>query len=238
LIKLMEACLLGSMLLMLGVSCAVTFEFGSKVEVGDSDLGRLLYNCCPSVGFWDTNINPGVYDQSDVVYLHMNPADSIVDANDIRLSSYNALPAGSKVTSEDNDINKLLTPLPGSKIVFLQMNGDPRYSLDDAVYLHINGLTNSTQPNDIRLTKVAGMAAGTKVINLHPDNNMPINPLLDFPVPPGGPIATIRFFNANGNYNATGVPVFDYPDVLYLDVSIPGTVAYGSVSVNDVRLSL
>jgi hypothetical protein len=237
LIKLMEACLLGCLILMLGLCCAATFEFGSKVEVGDSDIGRLLYNCCPSVGFWDTNSN-GVYDQGDVVYLHMNRTGPDVEAYDVRLSLYNTLPAGSKVTSADNDINKHLTPLPVAKIVFLQMNGDPRYNLRDAVYLHINGTTNSIQPNDIRLTRVLGIAAGTKVINLFPDRNMPITPLMNFPVPPGGPIATIRFFNANGNYNATGVPVFDYPDVLYLDISIPGTIAYGSVSVNDVRLSL
>jgi hypothetical protein len=38
---------------MLGLAGAVTYEFGSKVALGDSDVGNLLYNTEPVFRYWD-----------------------------------------------------------------------------------------------------------------------------------------------------------------------------------------
>jgi len=41
----------------------------------------------------------------------------------------------------------------------------------------------------------------------------------------------IRFYDANGN------GLYDFPDDIYLDISFRGSSPFGTVSVNDVRLS-
>lgn len=235
---LVNVCVLGACLtLMLGLAGATTFEFGSKVVSGDADLGNLLYNFSsplnPNLGFWDIGINPGVYDVGDVVYLDMDN-DSVVDANDIRLTASAAGPAGSKVTATDNDINSPLLALPFN-VFYMELDGIPGYSLLDTVYLTAGP---NTITNDIRLNKIDGLCAGSKILDFHGDNNKPVLAMMSFPVNPWiGPIATIRFYNTNGNYDSTGKPVYDYPDNVYLDVSLPGSQPFGFVAVNDIRLT-
>ena len=91
-------------------------QFGSKVMTGDADEGRFLEDfpspMNPTLGYWDTGANPGIYDDGDTIYLDVL-GNNLIDANDIRLTDYNGYLAGSKVISTDNDINKPLSPLPG-----------------------------------------------------------------------------------------------------------------------------
>ena len=232
-----------SLALMLLLAGGGAYDSGSKVEpedvdIGDVDIGLLLNNLIdPRIAYWDIGVPPGVYDAGDVVYLDI-ANNGLVDAYDIRLTIYCDHAAGSKVLPSDNDINaplKLLSNL--TEISYMDLDGIPGYNQNDSVYIHIN-TTMNTHPNDIRLVKVGGLDAGTRVLDFHEDNNMPLSTLLRFPVPPGGPFATIRFNNANGNFDVFGQPAYDLPDVVYIDCSTPGAAPIGFVIPNDIRLSL
>lgn len=89
-----------------------------------------------------------------------------------------------------------------------------------------------TRTNDIRLTPVGEMAAGTRISNLDPDlNKVVAQPVLaSFPTA-SDDYAGLRVHDVNGN------GLYDYPDIVYLDISFPGYSPFGMVSVNDVRLS-
>ncbi len=231
--KFMNACLIGSLVFMLGLAGAETYEFGSKVALDDTDIGHLLYNIAPNFEYWD--LGPAGYDQGDIVYLHLGTSGcqecgDTISPNDIRITSFGALAAGTKVTANDNDINKPLGIFDGGwALRFTNLYGGPGYDFEDPVYLHI-GPGTSTTTNDIRLNKIDGLDAGTKVLDYHGDHDKPLSGLPDY---------AIRFFNANGNYN--GVlpydPLYDFADSVYLDFSMK-TQLYGFVSVNDVRLSV
>jgi uncharacterized repeat protein (TIGR01451 family) len=51
------------------------------------------------------------------------------------------------------------------------------------------------------------------------------------------PVPTIRFYNANGDYDKIGRPIYDEPDSVYLDFSIPSSSSYGIVCPGDIRLT-
>jgi hypothetical protein len=86
------------------------------------------------------------------------------------------------------------------------------------------------QTNDIRLSSMGNLIAGTKVTNFDEDQNklMAWPPLVNFL---GSVIDTAKlgFFDVNGN------GVYDYQDDVYLNV--PAGVSRGVVTVNNVRLS-
>jgi hypothetical protein len=219
---------------MLGLAGAVTYEFGSKVALGDSDVGNLLYNTDPVFRYWD--LGPAGYDQGDIVYMHMRSTIcgdgcNLVSPNDIRITPFGALAAGTKVTANDNDINK---PLSGEseefEIMFTNLYGGPGYDFDDPVYLHVGSETGaSTVTNDVRLNNIVnGFSAGTKVLDYDGDHNKPLVSL---------PPYAIRFFNANGNYMEGGKPLYDFADSVYLDFST-GSADLDFVVVNNVRLSV
>jgi hypothetical protein len=222
--KFMNACLIGSLVFMLGLAGAVTYEYGSKVALGDTDLGNLLYNTAPTFEYWD--LGTAGYDQGDIVYLHLTTANN-VSPNDIRVTSFGALAAGTKVTANDNDIGMHLTAFSEYSIAFTNLYGGPGYDFEDPVYLHI-GAAGPTATNDIRLNKIDGLDAGTKVLDYHGDHNKPLTSM---------PSYGIRFFNSNGNYNG-GTPLYDFADSVYLDLSMPSANPNGFVAVNDVRLSV
>ncbi|MDD2755038.1 MAG: hypothetical protein PHS80_05845 [Methanothrix sp.] len=86
------------------------------------------------------------------------------------------------------------------------------------------------QTNDIRLSSMGNLIAGTKVTNFDADQNKILAwpPLVSFL----GPVidtAKLGFFDVNGN------GVYDYEDDLYLNV--PSGESKGVVTVNNVRLS-
>jgi len=230
--KFMNACLIGSLVFMLGLAGAVTYEFGSKVALGDSDVGNLLYNTEPEFRYWD--LGPAGYDQGDIVYMHLRSTTcgdgcNLVSPNDIRITPFSSLAAGTKVTANDNDINKPLSS-EDFHIMFTNLYGGPGYDFDDPVYLHVGPDTGaSTVTNDIRLNNIVnGFSAGTKVLDYDGDHNKPLISL---------PPYAIRFFNANGNYDGVGKPLYDFADSVYLDFSM-GSMDLGVVVVNDVRLSV
>ena len=244
-----------SMMLIVGSVVASEYPFGSKVYPGDNDLGLPLSlyaapNPGPgfSVGYWETGVVAG-YDDTDVVYLHQGPRTLVpgVLANDVRLTPFGNLPAGSKVTPQDNDINKPLSPLPAvgipTTIGWVNLYGGPEYNLKDPVYLHagpIGGLTLVTT-NDVRLTESGGMAPGTKVQNFDPDLPKVFAPAtLQSPNPIAAaagaprlllPAARIQYVDVNGNGQ------YDYPDDVYLSLPPNPVIPNGDVRVNNVRLS-
>jgi len=251
--------------LILGSALASEYSFGSKVMSMDTDFGRPLrdYAAPPnpaadfSIGYWETGVVNG-YDDTDVVYLHQGTLlipPVLVDtvANDVRLTPFGYLPAGSKVTPQDNDIGVPLVALPGappftSSIGWVNLYGGPEHDLDDPVYLHpgpiIVPAVTLTATNDVRLTAVGGKQPGTKVGNLDADLPLVFAPLTAFsPNPittlvpiagtqfPISPNAYIRYVDINGNNQ------YDYPDDVYLITANPITTATQSVRVNDLRLS-
>jgi hypothetical protein len=124
-------------LILIGISAAgADFAFGTKVLPTDSDIGRPLFGMPAGtlVGYWDTGTFG--YDQNDTVYLHVAyRRGNTICSNDIRLTDLGSLPAGSKVTSLDPDMDKTLTLLP-STINYMNLYGSEVYDLDDPVYLH------------------------------------------------------------------------------------------------------
>ena len=232
-------------------------QFGTKVNDGDSDLGRYVADIpFPWViMYWDCGQNSGIYDSGDVVYLHYDipgPGVGNVRVNDVRLTPFPPYNPGDKVKAIDSDMNMPLSnfPAPGVSINFADRSGSPLYDLDDPVYIHQRNvpsgvpaaLISQVRINDIRLTQTTlPYPAGSRVQNFDQDAgwqlaqaNPPLNDMI-----PAGPINNvagsfrIRVFDANGN------GLYDDPDPLYLtrQAPQPDKVPFGFVSVNDVRLT-
>jgi hypothetical protein len=238
-------------IMMLGMAGASQYLFGTKVTSLDNDFGApLRFYALPnpanyfSIGYWETNVVIG-YDDTDVVYLHQGPLGSGVYANDVRLTPFGLIPAGSKVTPQDNDIGMPLSALPnaqGATIGWVNLYGGPGEDLDDPVYIHAGGIvagTTNTATNDIRLTNVALEPPGSKVGNLDPDLPEVFaakslgspNPITTTGVDGQilvGTQPSVRYVDINGNNQ------YDYPDDVYLCIGAPFAVV---VRANDVRLS-
>lgn len=137
--------------LMVSLSVASDYAFGTKISSQDNDLGRPLKNMPDGtiISFWDIGTYLGVYDAGDVVYLD-TPQASFVNTNDIRLTPMGNHSAGSKVTPNDEDMNAPLKPLK-AEIRFLNLNGSRSYDLNDPVYVHqsnVQDLTDANLPTD------------------------------------------------------------------------------------------
>jgi hypothetical protein len=172
------------------------------------------------LGYWETGVVLG-YDDTDVVYSHQGiAAGNVVFANDVRLTPFDYLVAGSKVAPQDNDIGMKLTPLQCKRILWVNSYGGPGHNLDDPVYIHV-GWGPNTVTNDVRLSNVGGLAPGSKVGNLDSDlpnafaipwfNNP--NPIIQTGF--GGVILPadwprVRYVDNNGDSQ------YDYPDDVYL----------------------
>jgi hypothetical protein len=120
---------------MLSPAISSEYAFGTKVLPSELDVGRPLFNTLAgtTVGYWDIG-TPG-YDESDPVYLHIARFFDMIAANDVRLTSMANRSPGSKVTSQDLDMNKPLTLLPVT-INYLNIHDSMAYDLEDPVYLH------------------------------------------------------------------------------------------------------
>jgi hypothetical protein len=214
-----------SLSLILDMAAASGYEFGSKVEATDGDIGNPLFTmpAKTTIAYWDIGV-PG-YDEDDVVYIHTPGA--CVNANDIRLTPFDIFIAGSKVISTDKDIGMPLTTFPGLVIRYLDLYGSANYDINDPVYIHSSLASNpssalATITNDVRLSEVQGFTAGTKVMDFDPDHNKFFGM-----APPA--LSPVGFFDVNGN------GVYDYPDDVYLNY--PSGFPKYSVAVNNVRLS-
>jgi hypothetical protein len=237
---------------------ASPYQYGTKVTSVDSDFGAPLNAYAPpnpgfhfSIGYWETGVVNG-YDDTDVVYLHQGPVGAGatgVLANDVRLTPFMSLPAGTKVTSQDNDIGMPLVQLPpgpgAGTIGWVNLYGGPGNDLNDPVYIHAGpiGPATTTATNDVRLTAVGANQPGSKVGNLDPDlpKVFAIPPPLGSPNPitttgPTGQIPlvplnialSVRYVDVNGNNQ------YDYADDVYLCMGFPPSLV---VRVNDLRLS-
>jgi hypothetical protein len=236
----------------LGSALASPYAFGTKVFSTDSDFGSPLSAYLPSVNpipdfsicYWETGVVAG-FDNTDVVYLHQGAVVpiSVVLANDVRLTPFGNLPAGSKVTPQDNDIGmRPLALIPGpANIGWVNLYGGPGHDLDDPVYLHQGPVPGTlTLTNDVRLTAVAGNGPGTRVGNLDPDLSrtfsawVPNSPASITALGGGGvqfpALIAIRYVDVNGNGQ------YDYPDDVYLVTTNPRPPNL-SVRANDLRLS-
>jgi hypothetical protein len=237
--------------------------YGSKVQAGDSDVGlplsqfsgQQLVGC---IFYWDIGATSGIYDDKDVAYLRFSatpPAQ--VQANNIRLTAWDKYPAGSYVKPGDSDIGQaLIMPQVGvpplniwTSFYYLDVTGGRGYDLGDPVYLKIQGpwlFPPTLATNDIRITPIAGFQAGSRISIIDPDAGKILYPFdlwapgiarsSGGPIPASvkSPIAQFAFFNANGNTDLLGNPIYDEGDVVYFDVT-PG-FADPVASPNDVRL--
>ena len=229
----------------LGSALASEYAYGTKVLPGDSDLGRptLPFGVQAPIyiTYWDIGLVPTIFDDKDIAYLHFGPpvptvspaaTPAVVRVNDIRLTPFGDLPAGSKVTTQDNDIGMPLHQflLGGNQIGWLDLYGTVgAYDLQDPVIVNILPpvIPAPTALNDIRLTESEGLPAGTKIRNSDPDLGRP--PALIVTTPnPGGALSPFRFFDANGN------GLYDESDDVYLH---PVGLVQTAVLVNDVRIS-
>ncbi|ABK14183.1 MAG: hypothetical protein H5T42_04515 [Methanothrix sp.] len=240
------------------IGVASSYDFGSKVDNTSPDLGYPLVDFGGSqvpidIGYWDVGPNPQIFDEDDMVYLHFGSAvPTTINANDIRLTTRSdlGLNAGSKVRASDIDCGKPLLPLPAppltAGIYFMDLYGSsPGYDVNDLIYLKTLLPAGITATNDVRLSNAVHyngtvLSAGTKVLDFHADHNRLIIPMIiGFPIYPPvwqESIATIRFYNANGN-TMNGVPIYDYNDEVYIDVPF-SPLSPGVVSVNDVHLTV
>jgi hypothetical protein len=224
-------------------------------------IGLPLQNAA-FISYWDIGSNPGLYDDQDVAYLQFGsinvpPALRIVRSNNIRLTGWGIYPAGSYVKPGDSDIGQQLMVLPpqpplpsAGQTGFYYMNvaGGAGYDLGDPVYLKVQSLPLPvplmpiTGTNDIRITANAGFPAGSRVSLNDADAGKALTPFMA-PIPATGglfatnvgAIATLMFFNANGNIlGPAGSAIFDDEDVVYFHVGVGGAGA--AVSPNDIRL--
>jgi len=251
-------------LVLLASGQAAAQQFGTKVQTGDPDVGLPLSTLSitpfptpqnvPWVAYWDIGTTPGVYDDKDVLYLQFGSvfAGKIVLANNIRLTGWGNYPAGSYVKPGDSDIGQQIVPLPpgigtaflGNGFFYMDVSGGTGYDMGDPVYLKVTPVpATTTNTNDIRITPNAGFPAGSRVSLNDPDANKPLTPF-DVPtfaagnllpqVAIGSPIATLSFYNANGNIflgPPANQPIYDEGDVVYFDVN-----PLNIVSPNDIRL--
>ncbi|MFB3764672.1 MAG: hypothetical protein ACE14P_05425 [Methanotrichaceae archaeon] len=118
-----------------------------------------------------------------------------------------------------------------------QSNAQP-YNHQDGTSKVINALNRISanldpiRSNDVTLTGIGYYPPGSKVKNFDPDLDKFVLPLILASFPGrSDDYACIRIYDANGN------GLYDFPDNVYLDISLPGDSSFGTVSVNDVRLS-
>ena len=245
--RVTNRCIITILLLTLSLNGSMA-QFGSKVESGDVDVGRHLASFLPegpSLGYHDF-IGDG-YTEDDIVYLYMDNLTKVVQVGDVRLTPFNAYPAGSKVKNDDIDHDYPLNQMSGPDcgIYFLDLYSPSDYDLQDPVYILAKANSSSiegtkTTIDDIRLTEFRGLAPGTRVLNSHYDLGMGATKMIApfFTLKPGaGNMATIRFFNRDGNVDTLGKPIYDPVDDVYLDISLPDWLPNGFVVPNDLRLS-
>ena len=217
-------------------TAASALEYGSKVTSADpeDDEAKALspFYAGPEFAFIDLS-NNGIFEPNDPVYLNINPSDGTVSENDVRITPFGTLAAGTQVQAFHPDHDKALIRFgtyryPAAELRYFDMDGDKSYSINDPVYLDFN--PGEVSAGDVRITgypgifPLIGLEPSTRVSDADPDSGKPTTTL------PG----IFSFYNANGNINNGGWAVYDGGDIIYLDTQYP----FNAVSVNDIRLSV
>ena len=200
--------------------------YGSKVLSHDIDegLGLSPFYVGPVFAFVDLN-NNGMFEPEDPVYIHIDPGGTTVSKNDVRLTAFSSLPAGSQVRADDPDHGKDLKRFgsghsPAAELRYFDVDGDKAYSLNDPVYLDLTpGIVSA---GDIRVTGYKDYPPGSRVIDSDVDSDKPTMTL------PG----MLSFYNSDGDINNGGWAIYDEGDIIYMDTQYP----FNLITVNDIRL--
>ena len=265
--KLMRACTLVALISMLCIGGAFG-QFGYRVTNSSPEDGKIVEDFASAgtmtqtpvqMGYWDVGPNVNLFDQDDVIYLHIGDVVvtgvTSIKTNDIRLTpaAFGPFVAGSKVVPGNADLGQKLTAFPPTlpRIVFVDEGAIfGQYDLGDPVYIKTVTPLGSISTGDVRLNSTKG-AAGTRVLDFDPDNGAACSVLHSGPsfnlwLP--GARGVLRFINANGNlYTSPGAlfgtwpspPIYDGPDVVYFDVSSPTSYPrnFGYLTPNAIRMS-
>jgi hypothetical protein len=265
--KSMRACTLVALISMLCIGGACG-QFGYRVTNSSPEDGKIVEDFASAgtmtqtpvqMGYWDVGPNVNLFDQDDVMYLHIGDVVvtgiTSIKTNDIRLTPavFGPFVAGSKVVPGNSDLGQKLTAFPPTlpRIVFVDEGAIfGQYDLGDSVYIKTVIPLGSISTGDVRLNSTAGLP-GTRVLDFDPDNGASCSVLHSGPnfnlwLP--GARGVFRFINANGNlYTEPGAlistwpspPIYDGPDVVYFDVSSPTAYPrnFGYLTPNAIRMS-
>ena len=215
--KSVRACMLfASVVMLLGASLAMSYEFGSKVRNGDIDVNDQLSTFSPTMTVRYLNLGAPGLDTNDVAYLAQGTT-TVVLPNDIRLTPFFGYPPGTRVRAIDPDAGLPTLVLPGLWR-YSNLYGVAGCDIEDPVYWsNLAALTVA----DLRLTKIQELNPGTWVKDSDVDFN---NPLLTLDN------ASPMFHDINGNGQ------YDDSDSVYLKVNralpLPDEVSPG-----DLRLT-
>jgi hypothetical protein len=209
--KIFAICL--GLMMMLNIGSAASYEFGSKVRIGDVDVGGSLTSAQLSVYYLDTLAVLGL-DPTDGAYLHQSIADN-VSPNDIRLTPFLGHPAGSRVKIGDPDRGMGIAALPGRwsySELFI-----PNHICDINEPVYYKAITSrSLAVMDLRLSKLQFLNPGSWVKGSDSDFN---NPTFQRPF--------------EIMYHEMSTPGYDDSDPVYLKINM----AYpDNVSPGDLRL--
>lgn len=266
--NLMVACIITGLVLMPCLGGAA--DFGERVTNSSPEVGLIVEdfaNNLPSpspfvqtplqIGYWDIGPNWALFDEDDVLYLHIGDVilpGTAIRVNDIRLTNSAFGPAGSKVGAADADMEKTLTPFPLflPQIVFVDGGGIMgQYDINESVYIKTVFPLGTISTGDIRLSPLS-ILPGSMVLGLDPDNGancLVLHPGPSFNLWVPGARGKVRFYNSNGNiYINPGFPpavwpsppIYDKADDVYFDVSSPsGSPArnFGYITPNAIHLS-
>lgn len=144
------------------------FAIGSLVVAGDADGPQMTYNLAPAhfLRYFDGQPD-AKFKAKDTLYIDLfQVAAKTVSPGDVRLTAFDAFPAGSIVKDGDADANMPLTELSGAGITFTSDNAV--YKAGSAYYVNTDGqllatTTASTgygrdfvvEENDVRLNAKA-----------------------------------------------------------------------------------
>jgi hypothetical protein len=203
------------LMMILSIGSAASYEFGSKVRVGDADVGDPLTAPIIPLGVYylDTMVVAG-FDPSDVAYLHQGTGPAVLP-NDIRLTPFLGHPAGSRVKIGDYDVGKTITSFTGGWSFSDLFIGNNNCDIDEPVYYQTSPGTNLVVSN-LRLSKLQGLNPGSWVKDSDADFNNPTISLL-----------------SQIKYHEISTPGYDDSDPVYLKINMANPLI---VAPGDLRL--
>jgi hypothetical protein len=196
-------------MMILSIGSAASYEFGSKVRAGDTDVGDPVTTAPLSVYYLETMVVAG-FDPSDVAYLHQGTGLAVLP-NDIRLTPFFGHPAGSRVKIGDYDVGKTIAAFTGGWSFSELFIGNNNCDIDEPVYYQTSPGTNLVVTN-LRLSRLQGLNPGSWVKDSDSDFNNPT-----------------RALSATITYHEISTPGYDDSDPVYLKITGGSAVAPGDL---------